>query len=73
MRQLELFPSYAVMIEIDEGDWQYVRGTGSSWNSTDHVRIFWSEEEANKEAARWNNPNVVLYDAGVMSELIRTK
>ncbi len=73
MRQLELFPSYAVMIEIDEGDWQYVRGTGGSWNSTDHVRIFWSKEEADKEAARWNNPDVVLYDAGVMNELIHTK
>tara|TARA_E500000178_G_C16560467_1_gene547101 strand:+ start:210 stop:431 length:222 start_codon:yes stop_codon:yes gene_type:complete len=73
MRQLELFPSYAVMIEIDEGDWQYIKGSGSSWNSADCVRIFWSKEDAENEAAKWNNPEVVLYDAGVINELIHTK
>jgi len=35
MRQLELFPTYAVMIEIDEGDWQFVKGRGSNWKSTE--------------------------------------
>lgn len=73
MRQLELFPTYAVMIEIEEGDWQFVKGHGSNWKSTDSVRIFGSKEEAAKEAAMWNNPDIVLYDVGVMNELIRTK
>lgn len=73
MRQLELFPTYAVMIEIEEGDWQFVKGLGGNWKSDDDVRIFGSEEEAAKEAARWNNPDIVLYDVGVMNELIHTK
>jgi hypothetical protein len=51
---------YGVQIEIDEGEYEYVREkTGNSWATTDSVLTFDNKEDALIEAKKWNTGVVV--------------
>ena len=53
---------YAVWIEIDKGEWDYVREPkNGSWNDSSPVKLFDTEEAAEQEASRWNTGQVVEY------------
>ena len=54
--------SYAVWIEQDKGEYDYVRERkGNSWNDTSPVMLFDTEEAAQIEANNWNTGQVVEY------------
>ena len=53
---------YAVWIEQDKGEYDYVRERkGNSWNDKSPVMLFDTEEAAQEEADRWNTGQVVEY------------
>ncbi len=49
---------YAVMIEIDTGEWEYVRETNPFSNSTP-VLLFNNKDLAEEECKQWNTGRVV--------------
>ena len=55
--------TYAVWIEKDTGEFDYVRDTegGNSWNDHSPVLQFDSKDDAEIEAYRWNTGRVVEY------------
>lgn len=51
---------YAVWIEIDKGEYTYVKkGTVWAWDTP--VKTFKSKEDAEREASKWNSGKVVEY------------
>ena len=52
---------YAVWIEIDTGEFDYVRRThnGKSWGMSTPVLTFFQREHAELEAKKWNTGQVV--------------
>ena len=54
---------YAVWIEKDTGEFDYVRDTegGNSWSDSSPVLQFDSKNDAEIEAYRWNTGRVVEY------------
>jgi hypothetical protein len=55
---------YAVWIEKDKGEYDYVRERkGNSWTDSSPVMIFDTEEAAQKEADKWNTGQVVEYSS----------
>jgi len=52
--------NYAVMIEVDFGQPDYVRD-GNPWTNSSPVKIFSTREEAQVEAAKWNTGQVVVW------------
>tara|TARA_B100000424_G_scaffold242700_1_gene211724 strand:- start:2206 stop:2388 length:183 start_codon:yes stop_codon:yes gene_type:complete len=53
---------YAVWIEKDKGEWDYVRvRKGNSWSDTSPVMEFDTKEAAQEEANKWNTGQVVEY------------
>lgn len=51
---------YGVQIEIDEGEYEYVRKQhGNSWTTTDSILTFDNKEDALIEAEKWNTGVVV--------------
>lgn len=51
---------YGVQIEIDEGEYEYVRKQkGNSWTTADSILTFDSKEDAQIEAKKWNTGVVV--------------
>ena len=53
---------YAVWIEMDKGEWDYVRErTNNSWNDSSPVMVFDTKETAQEEANKWNTGKVVEY------------
>ena len=55
--------TYAVWIEKDTGEFDYVRDTegGNSWNDHSPVLQFDNKNDAEIEAYRWNTGRVVEY------------
>ncbi len=54
---------YAVWIEQDKGEYDYVRERkGNSWNDTSPVMLFDTREAAQIEANKWNTGRVVEYN-----------
>ena len=55
--------TYAVWIEKDTGEFDYVRNTegGNSWTDHSPVLEFTDKEDAEIEAYRWNTGRVVEY------------
>ena len=53
---------YAVLIEAFEGEWDYVR-VESRLDYTTPIKVFDNQEDAYKEAKRWNTGEVVEYDS----------
>ena len=55
---------YAVWIERDLGEYDYVRERkGNSWTDSSPVMIFDTEEAAQEEADKWNTGQVVEYSS----------
>ena len=55
---------YAVWIERDRGEYDYVRERkGNSWTDSSPVMIFDTKEAAQKEADKWNTGQVVEYSS----------
>ena len=55
---------YAVWIEQDKGEYDYVRERkGNSWNDKSPVMIFDTKEAAQEEANNWNTGQVVEYSS----------
>lgn len=53
---------YAVMFEIEEGEWMYASAENPfSYNSM--VRVFDTEQQATDHAKQWNTGRVVVYHA----------
>ena len=53
---------YAVWIEMDKGEYDYVRErTNNSWNDSSPVMVFDTKETAQEEANKWNTGKVVEY------------
>ena len=56
---------YAVWINIDTSEWDYVRESQTEdmqgWSCNDPIKTFTSKEDADKEASRWNTGEVVEY------------
>ena len=53
---------YAVLIEAFEGEWDYGR-VESRGDYTTPIKVFDNQEDAEKEAKRWNTGEVVEYDS----------
>ena len=54
---------YAVWIEKDRGEYDYVRERkGNSWNDKSPVMLFDTREAAQEEARKWNTGRVVEYN-----------
>lgn len=54
---------YAVWLEIDKGEWDYIRITnGNSWTITSPIKTFNTKEEAQQESNKWNTGKVVEYE-----------
>ena len=54
--------TYAVWIEKDTGEFDYVRERkGNSWNDSSPVMEFNNKDDAEIEAYRWNTGRVVEY------------
>lgn len=51
---------YAVQIEVDEGEYTFVRKE-DPWTYATEVHIFSTKEQAEAEATRWNTGCVVDY------------
>lgn len=59
---------YAIMIEVDPGDWIYVCNLNeSSWGPDSPVAVYETREEAEVAAQIWNNPEVVVYHEPIHS------
>jgi hypothetical protein len=55
---------YAVWIEQDKGEYDYVRERkGNSWNDTSPVMLLDTKEAAQEEANNWNTGQVVEYSS----------
>ena len=54
-------PKYAVMIEVDHGEWMYVSGM-NPFSYADKPVLFETREEAQEVAKEWNTGWVVEYD-----------
>ena len=55
---------YAVWIEQDKGEYDYVRERkGNSWSDKSPVMLFDTEEAAQEEANKWNTGQVVEYSS----------
>ena len=53
---------YAVWIEQDKGEYDYVRERkGNSWNDKSPVMLFDTREAAQEESRKWNTGQVVEY------------
>lgn len=56
---------YAIWIEIDTGEWDYVRESITegikSFTPTSPVKVFETKEEAELECKNWNTATVVEY------------
>ena len=53
---------YAVWIEQDKGEYDYVRERkGNSWNDKSPVMLFDTKEAAQEESRKWNTGRVVEY------------
>jgi len=53
---------YAVWIEVDKGEWDYVRERkNGSWSDSSPVKLFDTKEAAEEESNRWNTGQVVEY------------
>tara|TARA_Y100001938_G_C7743330_1_gene260400 strand:+ start:112 stop:414 length:303 start_codon:yes stop_codon:yes gene_type:complete len=53
---------YAVWIEVDKGEWDYVRESkNGSWNDSSPVKLFDTKETAQEESDKWNTGEVVEY------------
>ena len=53
---------YAVWMEIDKGEFDYVRESkNNSWNDESPVKLFDTKEAAQEEANKWNTGEVVEY------------
>ena len=56
---------YAVWINIDTSEWDYVRESQTEdlqgWSCNDPIKTFTNKEDADKEASRWNTGEVVEY------------
>ena len=53
---------YAVWIEVDKGEFDYVRQPkNGSWNNDSPVKLFDTKEAAREEADKWNTGEVVEY------------
>ena len=55
---------YAVWIEKDKGEYDYVRERKDnlSWSDDSPIMVFDTKEAAQEEAARWNTGVVVEHD-----------
>lgn len=56
---------YAVWLEIDKGEFDYVRTTNegsNSWTITSPIKTFNTKEEAQQESNKWNTGKVVEYE-----------
>jgi hypothetical protein len=56
---------YAVWLEIDKGEWDYVRTLNegnNSWSETSPIKTFNTKEEAQQESNKWNTGKVVEYE-----------
>jgi hypothetical protein len=54
-------PKYAVMIEVDHGEWMYVSGK-NPFSYADKPVLFETREEAQEVANEWNTGWVVQYE-----------
>lgn len=52
---------YAVMIEVDEGEWMYVSGD-NPFTYASKPQVFETRSEAEEAAKMWNTGWVVEYD-----------
>ena len=53
---------YAVWIEVDKGEFDYVRESRNGhWSDSSPVKLFDTKEAAREEADRWNTGEVVEY------------
>ena len=56
---------YAIWINIDNHEWDYVRESQredmQGWSCNDPIKTFLNKEDADKEASRWNTGEVVEY------------
>jgi hypothetical protein len=58
---------YAIFLEIDSGEWDYLRKRNpdaSSWTNQDPVMVFRYKEDAQHEADKWNTAAVVEWQYG---------
>lgn len=55
---------YAVMFEIELGQWDYVRENRSMFTAMTPVQVFSSHAEAQAEADSWNTGRVVEWVDG---------
>lgn len=59
---------YAIMIEVDPGDWIYVCNLNEGkWGPDSPVAVYETREEAEVAAQIWNNPEVVVYHEPIHS------
>ena len=55
---------FAIWLQIDDGEWDYLReyysvnGSAKSWSSEGCIQLFEREEDAIAEAQRWNTASV---------------
>ena len=63
MTDLEKTKKYAIFLQIDDAEWDYLRKRPESdhWSSSDPVVLFDTKEEALKECRNWNTGSVVEY------------
>jgi hypothetical protein len=59
-RRKKVMGRYAVQIEIEKGEYTFVRKE-NPWTYDTKVWVFTDREEAEKEAKRWNTGVVVEY------------
>ena len=53
---------YAIWIEVDKGEWDYVRERkNGSWSDSSPVLLFDNKNDADIEAHKWNTGTVVEY------------
>tara|TARA_B100000900_G_C19953168_1_gene462525 strand:- start:176 stop:481 length:306 start_codon:yes stop_codon:yes gene_type:complete len=54
---------YAVWIEVDKSEFDYVRETNgrNSWSADSPIKLFDTKETAQEEANKWNTGEVVEY------------
>ena len=53
---------YAVWIEVDKGEFDYVRESKNGhWSDSSPVKLFDTEEAAQEESSKWNTGRVVEY------------
>ena len=53
---------YAIWIEVDKGEFDYVRESKNGhWSDSSPVKLFDTEEAAQEESNKWNTGRVVEY------------